>query len=157
MSFVEEPVDKWSIQAVDSLLMRSYWSRMWIIQEVVLAKARLILCGEELIDFDKFDLTVDFWRTTRSTSNLSDDHLLSVDIDRMLSHGHFSSVWDLSFLAIEQLGRRNIEPDILSLIKRTLGFFCTDPRDRFYSIFGPLIVNSCQCNQATNSLLKRSI
>ncbi|PMD53208.1 uncharacterized protein K444DRAFT_186820 [Hyaloscypha bicolor E] len=56
MSFVDEPVDKWSIQAVDSLLMRSYWSRMWIIQEVVLAK---VLESDRFID----DKSI-YWRLT---------------------------------------------------------------------------------------------
>lgn len=34
-------------QAMDSFVWRSYWSRMWIIQEFILAKNVIILCGDE--------------------------------------------------------------------------------------------------------------
>lgn len=142
ISFIEDPIDEQSIQAVNFLLMRSYWSRIWIIQEIVLAKTRLVLCGAQSIEFDKFELTIDFWRETRTISNVGDDALKN-DIDRIFSLGPLSSVTALSFLVIDRLNRRNAkpdglpyQPDVLLLIKRSLGFHCTDSRDRLYSLFG---------------------
>ena len=39
-------------QAIDSLLRRPYWSRVWILQEVALAKELLFMCGATTLRWD---------------------------------------------------------------------------------------------------------
>lgn len=41
-------------QAVGSLLGREYWSRLWIIQELVLGKDALVVCGQKVVPWSGF-------------------------------------------------------------------------------------------------------
>lgn len=50
LPFIDDPFDKKSLEALGCLLRRDYWRRVWIIQEVVLAKSRLMLCGDAMVD-----------------------------------------------------------------------------------------------------------
>ncbi|KAH8818022.1 heterokaryon incompatibility protein-domain-containing protein, partial [Hyaloscypha sp. PMI_1271] len=61
LSSVEDPFDKQSVLAVKYLSERGYWSRVWIIQEIVLAKDRLILCGRDSMDASKLSLICYIW------------------------------------------------------------------------------------------------
>lgn len=48
--FAARAFDDESWGAVDGLFERSYWTRIWILQEVVLANAATIMCGAETLD-----------------------------------------------------------------------------------------------------------
>ncbi|KAH7069995.1 heterokaryon incompatibility protein-domain-containing protein [Paraphoma chrysanthemicola] len=45
-------ITKEGVKALISLLSRPYWTRMWIVQEVILAHEICLLCGEDLISWD---------------------------------------------------------------------------------------------------------
>jgi hypothetical protein len=60
LSRIENPFDKQSMRAVDCLLRRSYRNRIWVIQEIVLAKGRLILCGGDSIHHPDLSLVLRF-------------------------------------------------------------------------------------------------
>ena len=46
------------LQHITSLCLREYWSRLWIIQEVILAREILVQCGRDTCDWN--DLTMFF-------------------------------------------------------------------------------------------------
>jgi hypothetical protein len=49
--------------AINGLLALPYWRRVWIVQEVVLAKAISVMVGQATVDFDDFCNKVDFFAT----------------------------------------------------------------------------------------------
>jgi hypothetical protein len=53
---VEEYVKKHTnvLQSIRELLDRPWFQRMWVVQELVLAKTALMLCGSESLDWDNF-------------------------------------------------------------------------------------------------------
>ena len=48
------PIDKESSTALKALCNRDYWQRMWILQEVSLAKSLTVYCGEDRVDWRAF-------------------------------------------------------------------------------------------------------
>jgi hypothetical protein len=52
---------------IRNLLTRDYWHRVWVIQEVALAKDAFVLCGEKIVPLDVFDATFTaVWHCMRS-------------------------------------------------------------------------------------------
>ena len=48
-------IDKWSISSdVNSCMKLQYWNRLWIVQEVFLARIAFVVVGERLVDFRQF-------------------------------------------------------------------------------------------------------
>lgn len=44
------------LDAVQAILMRPWWARVWIIQEITLARELVVLCGDESIKWDMLDI-----------------------------------------------------------------------------------------------------
>jgi Heterokaryon incompatibility protein (HET) len=61
-------------QAVKKLMMRDWFSRRWIIQEIALARKSMLLCGKDELDWSKFadavSLITEFESETRSLSQI---------------------------------------------------------------------------------------
>lgn len=50
----------WTTGLVDGIahiLQRDYWHRIWVVQEIALAKSISIICGRKSVQFDDFDKT----------------------------------------------------------------------------------------------------
>ena len=45
------------VRGIRELMLRDYWHRIWIIQEISLAQEATVLCGEKAIPLDVFDAT----------------------------------------------------------------------------------------------------
>ncbi|KAH8796384.1 heterokaryon incompatibility protein-domain-containing protein [Hyaloscypha finlandica] len=133
LSLVEDPFDKQSVLAVRCLFERGYWSRVWIIQEIVLAKDRLILCGRDSVDASKMSLICYIW------FNLSSIELPKLGNQEIIPHygwGFQSSHLWLFVKAIEEALADGQTLNILSVVQIGFERFCTDPRDRLYGLFG---------------------
>jgi hypothetical protein len=62
LKFIEDPYDEKSIKALNLLLRRDYWRRLWIIQEIVLAKTRVLFCGEDVVEYNLLCRAYTVWR-----------------------------------------------------------------------------------------------
>ncbi|KAK4565672.1 hypothetical protein LTR86_003520 [Recurvomyces mirabilis] len=60
-------------QAVHNILDRPYWERVWIIQEISMARTVTFWCGEESVDFDSF------MKALGDPNDLSDRRLIPQD------------------------------------------------------------------------------
>lgn len=62
---IERLLDENSFQDIITLCSRSYWSRLWIIQEIILAKMLYLQCGTDIIDWTHLcgflDQTSQYW------------------------------------------------------------------------------------------------
>lgn len=101
------------------LLNYNYWYRIWIIQEVALAKKAYVTCGSASMEFQSFD------RTLGS---------LGVQGPEWMSNDYFGRR-TLTQLSKMQQGSR---PNLWKLLWRFEESLCTDERDRVYGFFGLL-------------------
>jgi Heterokaryon incompatibility protein (HET) len=140
LSFIKDPFHSPSIQALALLLERGYWDRIWIIQEIVLAKSRLILCGGDAINLDALFTVLLFWRNSLSMPKADDQQIMNHLITLGTSLGYRAEISDLIILVRnrteEEKRVRPYKQDILSLIRIGFNRSCTDPRDRLYGFFG---------------------
>ena len=46
--------DPYAWEAINCLFKRQWWTRLWIVQEVLLARGAIVHCGEKAVDIEKF-------------------------------------------------------------------------------------------------------
>lgn len=114
MSAVGFPLLKVSKQQISAFLSRSYWSRLWIIQELVLSKAHFFLCGD--------------WVITPK------------DLFPIYGSGEFQD-WVLSFWNPQSEARGDIDipnnlPKLVVLFHWTGEWHCQKPHDKIYGLLG---------------------
>jgi hypothetical protein len=133
LSLVEDPFDKPSVLAVKCLFERDYWSRVWIIQEIVLAKDRLILCGRDSMHASKMSLVCYIW------SNLPTIELPKLGNQEIIPMYGWGSQLNQLWLFMKESEEALADGrtyDMLSVVEIGFERFCTDPRDRLYGLFG---------------------
>ena len=102
------------VKATEWILQRSYWTRVWIIQEVMMARAIDLQCGNVILSWEKFAECCD-----------SVASVLPVGIPQRLVSERASRLDDE-----EQLLQQTLE----SLIGRYRKSQCSDPRDRIFAL-----------------------
>ena len=109
-----------------NLCRRPYWTRLWIFQELVMARRIRIMCGRYVIDWE----TLEDALTPRRTHGAGSEHpskevfAIARDLERIVSE---RSTW--------YLGRRSTEYwGLLTLMENTRHMHCTEIRDRAYSL-----------------------
>jgi Heterokaryon incompatibility protein (HET) len=113
---------KW--HALHKLLQRSWWKRMWIVQETVAAKQLMFFCGSKTLDTQ--DLTQFLDALSKSAAMYVP--LLSLIEGIVLDYDTFS------------LARAYLRPttwstiSLLQALYRTGMALCTDPRDKIFAV-----------------------
>lgn len=114
-------------QAVTNLCRRTYFTRTWIIQEVILARELRLLCGEHSVDWS------DFWEECNSHSHVD----WSVDYASWRR-----SLFDTTFNRLAQARERRKEyagaDGYASLIRDFGSSQCSDVHDKVYGLLGLL-------------------
>jgi len=73
------------LKAIDSLCSREYWSRLWIIQEVILAKDVLLCCGNQALEWSFFHFVLKNSKNHHSTIGI--DNIYHVErIESSIPH-----------------------------------------------------------------------
>lgn len=112
------------ILAVVLLCSRPYWCRLWVLQELKLAKRKYLMCGSMVIpwhDFERFILRVDekFRAPCFSPSSWSTEDICSSGAMRMI-----------------MLARTPVWTSLLDLMEKSRHLQCEEPRDRVYALCG---------------------
>lgn len=97
---------------------RSYWKRLWIVQEISNASHVTILCGQDVLAWSSLEIL----RDLDSSASL----FLGWDSERLYHSPHFEA-----FTLIN-----DIDSTIENLIHWFRDFECEDPRDRIYGLLG---------------------
>lgn len=129
------------------LFRRSWFTRIWIIQEVVLANSIKVYCGKYKFSWDDLNLLSISTRVVGSHS-LADSFLSPHAPDRDLNAAVLreirSRIYNISTL-VELRDRwshdRNIDHTIIEwyILRNSRGaFLCTEPRDYIYGLYGLL-------------------
>jgi hypothetical protein len=114
-------------KAVTDLSRMTYFTRTWIIQEVILARELVLFCGEHSVDWDVF------WKECNSGRGLKS----SFEYDSWRN-----SLFDTTFNRLAQARERRKEyasiDGYASLMSEFGSSQCTDVRDKVYGLLGLL-------------------
>jgi len=109
------PYDGHTWKAIQDLLERPWFQRLWVVQEAHLARKGLFLCGNDELD----------WLTFR--------YALLVLWYNKASMAHWPSTLRILGVLVESLPEKH---PISDLFAQVFGRACTDSRDRVYGIHG---------------------
>jgi hypothetical protein len=128
-------------KALDSLLRRSWFSRLWILQEVAVSRCVSVLCGAETISWDDLCTLVQFLVDAPSKPTSAMKRVLRINSLRIR---YQSSDKGLSIDEAVVLGRRQK---------------CTKPQDRIWAMTGlspelAKLANSPECRRTLSDLIK---
>lgn len=142
LASIERPFDEADINAVSDLLSREYWSRIWIVHEIILGRSRLLLCGNQELLFDKLSTVLTFWSyivSFDSASWCAYDGAVSILVANLRCHPPiiFTNEIIRRTRAARQEGRA-YKPDITYLLYNFRFSLATDTRDKIFGILGLL-------------------
>lgn len=121
-------------QPVRALMAREWFTRKWVIQEVVKAREAVVICGFKTIPWDAFAKFASVLEDERMTSVLTTLHGLSHDQKHWGDRGNsLESI--VNVLAIANL-RQGSSLQLLNVLQRTHYFTCTDLKDSLYAVLG---------------------
>ncbi|KAK1460900.1 hypothetical protein CMEL01_15197 [Colletotrichum melonis] len=125
--------------AIRDILLRPYWYRVWVIQENVLARKRLYLCGmNEISSDDLYQGLVQIGRSLHlKPKRLRTKSFLQAadDLRNFNGYGMLAN----TFIGPRELMNHTISDPLSLLIEAmmdTARFMATDPRDHLYGILG---------------------
>jgi Heterokaryon incompatibility protein (HET) len=109
--------------ALSSILNRSYWSRMWIVQEIYLAKELYAGCGDHFLQWDSLGDVLDLRSQIGSAdvNDLTNTKAWPI-IQQRMSRGAEGG----------RILKRRLDKNIMCFGDRK----CSDTRDRVYSLLG---------------------
>ncbi|KAF4634263.1 hypothetical protein G7Y89_g3847 [Cudoniella acicularis] len=116
--------DPWEELAI--LMEQSYWTRIWIVQEYVLAAAITVHCGSETVDGKALELALNHIVHSKPEGHSNFPVHLTEYIER-ISHRVGSKI-------IER--RRDSRRTLAELLDTTKSSRCHDPHDRIYGVLG---------------------
>ena len=103
---------------------REYWTRAWIIQELVVAKEVLLLCGEDVVRWSKFENYVMSFRDHGSKVMGRPPEELRKGINERMK------------LLMLKARYQEQQHDLLTLISASTSALATDPRDKIFALLG---------------------
>lgn len=126
-----------SIKALDQLLQRDYWGRVWVVQEVALAQDIVVVCGRLRLSFECFEWAKHAWTRlvhayedlpspTHFDKYLAIKSLHTLNLEQMMSYRDYRiracANWDMPPLPF------------FDLLASCRHLKCKDPRDRIYAL-----------------------
>ena len=118
------------------LFARSYWSRMWIVQEIVLGKSARFVCGNMSVEEDQLHHTLRLIRNFGHYQALEASRaavLATRDKTINASKG-LSVIQTMNPINLLKLRRARGPYELVYLIRSLRHFQATDPRDRIFSL-----------------------
>ncbi|KAK4214205.1 heterokaryon incompatibility protein-domain-containing protein [Rhypophila decipiens] len=114
-------------KAVENLLTRKWWERVWTLQEYLLSKQGFFFCGSKRISFKQMTYAINsvwHWHQRRDS--------------RIISREGYEKAWNRLRLVVWQdyVSRARRHLPLVALLTYTSTSSVTDPRDRLYSLLG---------------------
>ena len=120
--------------AIGKLCRRDYWRRMWIIQEVQLARKLFIHCGGRSASWNALKDTLDLANRCLECKDLAKEKVL-LDVANSLA----------ARLETQRLKRESHGSTLKELLHDCRESLCTDQRDMIYALVG--LASDCQCGE----------
>ncbi|KAN0080474.1 Heterokaryon incompatibility protein (HET) domain containing protein [Elaphomyces granulatus] len=136
----DEALSMAALDAVKNLLTRPYWTRVWIQQEVALARTVHVQCGQLCVPFDRFVQANTSWKMLRlQVVGTSDFHnWKNLPISGAASLEHLIRLRQQQQTIISSSDRAHARSDvrIFDFLRSYQHLMSTDPRDRIYALLG---------------------
>jgi hypothetical protein len=119
------------------LLIRPYWRRIWVLQEVARARKRTLVCGNDRLDMYPLFAANFFWEKiddpayadlVKGADGFIYDAIIKLNTIRAFLH------------TLHEIDKANTPISII--LYRTREFFATDPRDKIYGLLGLPVLKS---------------
>lgn len=131
VSFVEDPFNEESWEALATFLQRPYWSRIWPVQEIIAAEEVTFLCGPQSIDLFDLRSALHTWSGLAATNR----DLLDSKDKHMIRRSGFGAA---DFISAGKTNRSYGSFGVLNVVVTARGKQCKDPRDKVYAMLGLL-------------------
>jgi hypothetical protein len=120
------------------LFQRTYWRRIWIVQEVMLAQKILVLCGSKSLEWHCIRSLHKFLKGTKTTKtsvdNFDNSGIPNLRADSILKSDGLRIITEK--LEQETLPTENRNSPLRYLVETYYDLESTDPRDKIYGILG---------------------
>ena len=126
----QEDIDIEGLKAIKSLCFRDYWSRLWIIQEVILAPEIWIQCGFQASFWSGWKIEIRYTEDDRS----ADKRYLADEISGSLPGQFFND-------RIERATKGRASSPLLELCSKYGDAKCEDIRDKVFGLH--TLANTC--------------
>lgn len=122
-------------EACARLLSRNWFTRSWIIQEVILSEKILVILGKKHVEFELYAVTCNLSQLSGFRADGREDPANS---DSLLARDRaYGTIQTLEAL---QNGRELVSkgqlPSFMSIMNKCPAHHCSDPRDKIYSLLG---------------------
>ncbi|KAI1422520.1 heterokaryon incompatibility protein-domain-containing protein [Xylaria sp. FL1777] len=126
---------------VVKLLQRPWFERTWIIQEAILARRGLVICGDQSVPWLTFERVAHdiymYHNTIKSIPDYDTIHEAVEGLDMMrMARRDQDRLHTKSVSARLNWGRLEEYMKLLDLVYDTRGFLCSNPRDKIYGLLG---------------------
>ena len=115
--------------ALQNFLRRPFWSRIWIVQEAVLARDLDFVCGTKKLPWYLFAEAFHCWTDLTNTSYLNNYTHVEWSIFADIKSTNPSIMMGIR---VERSSGWNLR----QLVDHCMGFQATDPRDKIFGLFG---------------------
>jgi len=113
----------WSL-AMLGLCERPYWRRLWVLQELKLAKRRYLMCGSTTVSWKHFTSII-------SLATCADSPLSALE-------GHIEHISKSSAMRMIDLVQRPMEIHLLEVLYDTRHLSCEEKLDKIYALLGSI-------------------
>lgn len=123
--------------SINAFLRHSYWERVWILQEMVLAKSLRIVCRTQSINYDDLKRVCE-WLDETSTSDTSPPFIPLDTWARVISPGWLDwnkVLYVSSLISILSSDKHRLNRHVFEIADQR---HATDPRDHIYGLLGIL-------------------
>lgn len=147
--------DQREYAALIALFARPYWRRLWIIQEVVLARKVIFLCGAPQLSWLATKTFVQRQHVTRAADviNAHVTKLFTIH-ERRFYHGDNPTSFSARSILLDSCtGGFGATESLRALVYKCCDFECSDPRDKIYGIMG--IYKNRRITRTTNPWINK--
>jgi hypothetical protein len=110
--------------SMDALCRRPYWRRLWVFQELRLAREIRLMCGSKIVSWSCFEAFMQFTNTALQVSQLED----STEVLR-----------NSPAMRMTRLNVKSVDTSLWNLILETRHLRCADIGDKVYALIGVAI------------------
>ncbi|KAG9231580.1 hypothetical protein BJ875DRAFT_506607 [Amylocarpus encephaloides] len=125
---IRDPANAEALEALVVLFRRQYWWRIWVIQEISVAKRAIVYCGSESTPWNELDGVCDILREEEDF--LQDMFYERPSFARTLLHGGPRG------LHLSRYSPQNEAPPLLELLLSHKSKKSTDPKDKVFALVG---------------------
>jgi hypothetical protein len=121
---------------IAAVFRRDWWTRVWTVQEITLARAAKVQVGKKILPWECFEIFSNLYTvyTVHTSGQVRPEWSREYLMFRYHAPKMFCKADTIRVMRMKRL--ENIEIPLSWMVQCTLGRFATDPRDKIYAILG---------------------